>query len=94
MAFLENGTYIHVQVDEDRSVDNVENGMEWGNYTVDPVTDQLVTTTIYDGNEGTGLSETRTRYARVTGDTALTIQVDGNQNDMIDDDESFTFSRP
>lgn len=94
LAFSENGTYIHVQVDEDKSVDNAENGMEWGNYTVDPVTSQLVTTTIYDDNAGTGLSEPRTRYARVTGNTALTIEVDDNQNDMIDDDESFTFSRP
>ena len=94
LAFLENGTYIHVQVDEDKSVDNAENGMEWGNYTVDPVTSQLITTTIYDDNAGTGLSESRTRYARVTGDTVLTIEVDDNQNDTIDSDELFTFSRP
>ena len=84
LAFLENGTYIYVQVDEDRSVDNSENGMEWGNYTVDAVTGQLTTTIIYDGNAGTGLSEPRTRYARVTGNTALTIEVDDNQDDVID----------
>lgn len=94
LAFLENGTYIYVQVDEDRSVDNSENGMEWGNYTVDAVTGQLTTTIIYDGNAGTGLSEPRTRYARVIGNTALTIEVDDNQDDVIDDEEMFKFSRP
>lgn len=94
LAFLENGTYIHVQVDEDGSVNNSENGMEWGNYTIDAVTGQLSTTIIYDDNAGTGLSEPRTRYARVTGNTALTIEVDDNQNDIIDDDEMFKFSRP
>ncbi|MFK3917525.1 lipoprotein [Psychrobacter sp. NPDC078501] len=94
LAFLENGTYIYVQVDEDGSVDNSENGMEWGNYTVDAVTGQLTTTIIYDDNAGTGLSEPRTRYARVTGNTALTIEVDDNQDDVIDDEEMFKFSRP
>lgn len=94
LAFLENGTYIQVQVDEDGSVNNSENGMEWGNYTIDAVTGQLSTTIIYDDNAGTGLSEPRTRYARVTGNTALTIEVDDNQNDIIDDDEMFKFSRP
>ena len=94
LAFLENGTYIYVQVDEDKSVDNSENGMEWGNYTVDAVTGQLTTTIIYDGNAGTGLSEPRTRYARVTGNTALTIEVDDNQDDVIDYEEMFKFSRP
>lgn len=94
LAFLENGTYIQVQVDEDGSVNNSENGMEWGNYTIDAVTGQLSTTIIYDDNAGTGLSEPRTRYARVTGNTALTIEVDDNQDDVIDDDEMFKFSRP
>lgn len=94
LAFLENGTYIYVQVDEDGSVDNSENGMEWGNYTVDAVTGQLTTTIIYDDNAGTGLSEPRTRYARVTGNTALTIEVDDNQDDVINDEEMFKFSRP
>lgn len=94
LAFLEDGTYIQVQVDEDGSVDNSENGMEWGNYTVNAVTGQLSTTIIYDDNAGTGLSEPRTRYARVTGDTSLSIEVDDNQDDIIDDDEIFKFSRP
>ena len=94
LAFLENGTYIQVQVDEDGSVNNSENGMEWGNYTINAVTGQLSTTIIYDDNAGTGLSEPRTRYARVIGNTALTIEVDDNQDDVIDDEEMFKFSRP
>ena len=94
LAFLENGTYIQVQVDEDGSVNNSENGMEWGNYAINAVTGQLSTTIIYDDNAGTGLSEPRTRYARVIGNTALTIEVDDNQDDVIDDEEMFKFSRP
>ena len=94
LAFLENGTYIQVQVDEDGSVNNSENGMEWGNYTINAVTGQLSTTIIYDDNAGTGLSEPRTRYARVIGNTTLTIEVDDNQDDVIDDEEMFKFSRP
>ncbi|MGO1512816.1 MAG: hypothetical protein ACTHYX_08810 [Psychrobacter sp.] len=95
LAFLDNDTYIHVQVDdEDGSVDNLENGMEWGNYTVDPVTNKLSTTIVYDDNGGTGFSEPKTRYARVTGNISLSIELDENRDDIIDDDEAFEFSRP
>ena len=94
LAFFDNGTYVHVQVDKAGSVNNSENGMEWGNYTVDPTTGRLATSMLYDDNGGTGLSEPRTRYARVTGDTALTIEADNDQNGSIDSGESFVFSRP
>ncbi|AMN48929.1 hypothetical protein [Psychrobacter sp. P2G3] len=94
LAFFDNGTYVHVQVDEAGSVNNPENGMEWGYYTIDPTTKQLATSLIYDDNDGTGLSEPRTRYARVIGDTALTIEADNNQSGSIDSDEFFKFSRP
>lgn len=94
LAFLENGTYIQVQIDQNGSVNNPENGMEWGKYKVDAITGQMTTTILYDDNGSVGLSEPETRYARVTGDTALTIEVDENQNGVIDSDEFFKFSRP
>lgn len=93
VAFLENNTYIYVQVDKAGLASNPENGMEWGSYTIDATTKELKTTQFYDDNGGTGLSGPRTRYAHVSGDTALTIEIDENQNGMIDNDESFTFSR-
>lgn len=94
LAFLENGTYIQVQIDQNGLVNNPENGMEWGKYKVDAITGQLTTTIIYDDNDGVGLSNSETRYARVFGDTNLTIEVDENKNEMIDSDEFFKFSRP
>ena len=94
LAFFENGTYIQVQVDETGSVNNSENGMEWGYYTVDPTTGRLATSIIYDNNDGVGLSEPRTRYARVTGNTALTLEIDDNQDGTIGNKELFNFSRP
>lgn len=94
LAFFDNGTYVHVQVDKIGLVNNPKNGMEWGYYTVDPTTGQLATSLIYDDNDDNGLSEPRTRYARVTGDTALTIEADNDQSGSIDSDEFFKFSRP
>ena len=85
VAFLDDSQYVHVQVNSDLSVDNDENGLEWGTYAINPSTNQLTTTQTFDSNGGKGLSEPSTRYARVTNeDTVLTIDVD---------DESLTFSR-
>ena len=85
VAFLDDSQYVHVQVNSDLSVDNDENGLEWGTYAINPSTNQLTTTQTFDSNAGKGLSEPSTRYARVTNeDTVLTIDVD---------DESLTFSR-
>lgn len=84
VAFLDDSQYVHVQVNSDLSVDNNENGLEWGTYAINPSTNQLTTTPTFDSNGGTGLSEQSTRYARVTDDEKLIIDVD---------DDSFTFSR-
>ncbi|WP_296243452.1 MULTISPECIES: hypothetical protein [unclassified Psychrobacter] len=93
VAFFENGTYFHVQVDEEKSLNNPENGLEWGNYTIDSSTGLLETSQLFDDNGINGLSEPRTRYARVSDDNTLTIEVDENQNGIIDVDENFDFSR-
>ena len=84
VAFLDDSKYVHVQVDSNRLLDDPENGLEWGNYTVNNTTGLLQTSQIFDSNGGKGLSEPRTRYARVTDDEKLNIDVD---------DETFTFSR-
>lgn len=84
VAFLDDSQYVHVQVNSDLSVDNDENGLEWGTYAINPSTNQLTTTQTFDTNAGKGLSEPSTRYARVTDDEQLILDVD---------DDSFTFSR-
>lgn len=84
VAFLDDSQYVHVQVNSDLSVDNDENGLEWGTYAINPSTNQLTTTQTFDSNAGKGLSEPSTRYARVTDDEQLILDVD---------DDSFTFSR-
>lgn len=84
VAFLDDSQYVHVQVNSDLSVDNDENGLEWGTYAINPSTNQLTTTQTFDSNADKGLSEPSTRYARVTDDEKLILDVD---------DDSFTFSR-
>nr|WP_299039998.1 hypothetical protein [uncultured Psychrobacter sp.] len=92
VAFLDDSQYVHVQVNSDLSVDNDENGLEWGTYAINPSTNQLTTTQIFDNNGNSGLSDPLVRYAQVVNDK-LTIDVDENQNNVIDTSESFTFSR-
>lgn len=102
VAFLDDSQYVHVQVNPDLSVDNDENGLEWGTYAINPSTNQLTTTQIFDNNGNSGLSDPLVgdpalpnplvRYAQVVNDK-LTIDVDENQNNVIDTSESFTFSR-
>lgn len=84
VAFLDDNQYVHVQVNSDLSVDNDENGLEWGTYAINPSTNQLTTTPTFDSNGGTGLSEQSTRYARVIDDEKLILDVDN---------DSFSFSR-
>ncbi|WP_333614990.1 hypothetical protein, partial [Psychrobacter sp.] len=89
------GTYVHMEVDEEQPYDNMNNevsGMEWGRYTVNSSTGELIVSQIFDNNGETGLSDDLLRYVRVSGDT-LTLEVDENENNIIDNDESFKFKR-
>lgn len=93
VAFFEDGTYVHVQVDEaDGSINNPKNGMEWGTYSIDDVTGSLTTTQLFDNNGESGLSDPLVRYARIV-DGKLIIEVDEDKNGTIDDDEMFGFSK-
>lgn len=92
VAFLDDGTYVVVQVDEDESETNPDNGMEWGKYKVDKTTGILTNSVLFDGNDSSGLSDKVTTYAEVVNDK-LTLRIDENNNGAIDSNESFTFSR-
>ncbi len=92
VAFFEDGTYIQLKVDAEKSLDNPENGMEWGKFTLNDKTGELKVNQIFDNNGDTGLSDILLRYARVSGDT-LTLEVDENRNGTIDNDESFKFKK-
>lgn len=92
LAFFEDGTYVHVQVDETGSTTNPENGMEWGTYTIDEATGSLTTTQRFDNNDSSGLSDPLDRYARLV-DGNLIIEVDNNKNGVIDNNEQFGFSK-
>ena len=95
LAFFDDGTYVHMEVDEKPPFDNPNNeksGMEWGKFTLNDKTGELKVNQIFDNNGDTGLSDILLRYARVSGDT-LTLEVDENRNGTIDNDESFKFKK-
>lgn len=92
VGFFDDGTYVVAQVDEDESVANPDNGMEFGKYNVDKTTNILTNTVLFDGNDSSGLSDRVTTYAQVVNDK-LTLRIDENNNGTIDSNESFTFSR-
>lgn len=92
VAFLDDGTYVVVQVDEDESETNPDNGMEWGKYNVDKTTGLLTNSILFDDNGSSGLSDMVTSYAEVVNNK-LVLRIDENNNGTIDSNESFTFSR-
>ena len=84
-----------MEVDEEQPYDNMDNeisGMEWGRYTFNSSTGELIVSQIFDNNGSTGLSDPLTRYLQVTS-KQLTLKVDENANGIIDDDEIFKFQR-
>ncbi|WP_333614464.1 LptM family lipoprotein, partial [Psychrobacter sp.] len=92
VAFFEDGTYIQLKVDAEKSLDNLENGMEWGDYTVDDNSGRLETYQIFDDNGISGFSESLERYLKTSNDK-LTLDIDKNQDGIIDQNESFDFSK-
>ncbi|KZZ02237.1 hypothetical protein A3744_27635, partial [Oleiphilus sp. HI0073] len=97
-VFFADGTYVHLEVDEEAPIDvsGEPSGMEWGTYTRNNSTGELTVTQTFDGNGDTGLTDAvnglTTLFAQVSGDV-LTLQFDDNLNGTIEEDESLEFSR-
>lgn len=97
-VFFDNGTYVHLEVDQQAPIDSAgeTSGMEWGTYSRDSVTGKLTVTQTFDGNGDTGLTDAAngetTLFVQVAGDV-LTLQFDDNQNGSIDTGESLEFKR-
>lgn len=91
IAFLDDGTYVQVQVNDGQVMNNPENGMEWGKYSVDNKTGKLSTEAIFDKNGNSGLSDAIPRHARIT-DGKLVLEIDENNNGVIESNEIYKFS--
>lgn len=97
-VFFADGTYVHLEVDEQAPLDepNEPSGMEWGTYERNAETGQLTVDQTFDGNGSTGLTDfvdgPVTLFAQVSGDV-LTLQFDDDQSGSIDEGESLDFSR-
>lgn len=97
-VFFADGTYVHMEVDEQQPFESTEevSGMEWGTYSRNSETGELIVTQTFDRNAYSGLTDfidgESILLAHVSGDV-LTIQFDENQNGLIDEDESLDFTR-
>jgi hypothetical protein len=97
-VFFSDGTYVHLEVDEEAPIDELgeDSGMEWGTYSRDSETGLLTVTQIFDNNGDTGLTDAAngltTLFAQVSGDV-LTLQFDDNLNGIIEEGESLEFQR-
>ena len=96
-VFFADGTYVHIEVDEEAPIDtpDEDSGMEWGTYTRNSETGLLTVTQRFDNNGDTGLTGfvgLTTLFAQVSGDV-LTLQFDNNEDGTIDIDESLEFQR-
>ncbi len=69
-AFLDDGTYIHMEVDAD---ENEPEGMEWGTYQRDATTGVMTVTQEFDSNGDTGLTDFTAQ-----GPAILSIAFEGN----------------
>ncbi|MCH2157319.1 MAG: hypothetical protein MK096_00885 [Oleiphilaceae bacterium] len=99
-VFFDNGTYAHLEVDEE-APNNPENpdevsGMEWGTYSINSENDALTASITFDGNLDTGLTDTLSEsiplFAKVEGDT-LTLQFDEDESGVISSEEELVLNR-
>lgn len=98
-VFFQNGTYVHMEIDEIAPLNpdnpNEVSGMEWGTYSIDPETRELTASITFDGNDDTGLTDSIGQvdiFAQVDGDT-LTLEIDDNDNSTIEESEAIEFTR-
>lgn len=92
LAFLDDGTYIHMEVDADGIE---EEGMEWGTYVRDADTGLMTVTQEFDSNADTGLTDFTAQgpailYIDFDGNT-LVASIDENSDGEID--STITFVR-
>ncbi|WP_370977965.1 hypothetical protein [Agaribacterium sp. ZY112] len=59
LIFFDNGTYVHLEVDEVAPIDEEgeESGMEWGTYTRNSNTGELTVTQVFDANGDIGFND-------------------------------------
>ncbi len=69
LVFMDDGTYLHFEVDEVAPFDEgfAESGMEWGAYRRNPDTGDLIFELIFDNNGGTGFTDFANGVARARG---------------------------
>lgn len=90
--FFEDGTYLHLEVDEDDTEE--VSGMEWGTFEVDSGTGEATIAISFEGNGDTGLTDFaydfEDLYPSLEGDE-LTLGIDVDQDGNVDD--TIVFSR-
>ena len=98
-VFFEDGTYVHMEIDEVAPFNpegpNEVSGMEWGTYSINPDTRALTASITFDGNDDTGLTDSIGQvdiFAQVDGNS-LTIQVDDDDSGTIEEGETTSFTR-
>ncbi len=85
VVFMEDGTYVHFELEGGQ-----DDGMEWGEWSLDSESRRLTAGQIFDGNPGLGLEDFEPGetapflYVHATADE-LTATIDENGDQQIDD---------
>ena len=88
--FLDDGSYIHFEVDDDDPEET--SGLEWGDYTHDPASGVLTVSGRFDENGSTGLSDAYDPPPNLflsANVDVLTLEVDEDGDQQIEDSVSF-----
>ena len=88
--FLDDGSYIHFEVDDDDPEET--SGLEWGDYTHDPASGVLTVSGRFDENGSTGLSDAYDPPPNLllsANGGVLTLEVDEDGDQQIEDSVSF-----
>jgi hypothetical protein len=90
VVFFEDGTYLHMEIDENEPFDEQPelSGMEWGTYSRNADTGFMTITLLFDNNGDTGLTD----FANAIEDlyildipvNSLTASIDENRDGTID----------
>ncbi|WP_153915592.1 hypothetical protein [Shewanella sp. TC10] len=92
LVFFNDGTYTHFEVDTDD--EDEDSGMEWGTYTRDVDTNQVIATQTFDENGDTGLTDFTDEtgapqlFAAVVEDM-LELSIDEDADETVDETLNF-----